>query len=303
MSTYNGENYIQEQLDSILALQKNFEVYILVRDDGSSDGTVAILKRYQERHQISLIMGENLGVNGSMWLLLEQCPDSDYYAFCDQDDVWAPDKLKKAVQHLQEKDNKIPLLFGSMSQIVFSDLSPHGTTLNPKKEISYYNAMVQNVIPGHTQVFNHMLRQVVLQHGAEKIHVIDWWFYLAASAVGEVVFLPECTVFHRQHNHNAVGYHTSPLAQLWTRLKNIRAGKANSISVQLADFYMRYKDDMPEEFQLETERYFLSMNHFGSRLNYACTCRAYRQTSVESIIFRFLYLIGKYNYEVSWKRL
>ncbi len=110
LSAYNGEKYIREQLDSLLA-QSLCGVEIFVRDDGSTDRTRGILEEYREQGMLSWIAGENLGPSQSFWQLLRNCDDADYYAFCDQDDVWDPDKLEVAVQALQQLDPVNPALY------------------------------------------------------------------------------------------------------------------------------------------------------------------------------------------------
>ena len=107
MSTYNGETYLREQLDSILAqdIQEapiNAYLKILVRDDGSSDGTVGILEDYKRKYPgvVDYYTGENMRTARSFWHLLRNAPDSDYYAFSDQDDFWLSGKLSRAVKIL-----------------------------------------------------------------------------------------------------------------------------------------------------------------------------------------------------------
>ena len=89
MSTYNGEKYIQEQLESILT-QTYHNIKIYVRDDGSSDQTLEILKKYENENKIILLKGTNKGFIGSFLTLLKECEEADYYAWCDQDDIWLP---------------------------------------------------------------------------------------------------------------------------------------------------------------------------------------------------------------------
>ena len=107
ISTYNGEKYIKEQIDSILnQTYKNIE--IVIRDDGSSDSTIEIIKEYQKKHSnIILKEGTNVGFIKSFFQLLGLA-DSDYYAYCDQDDVWMENKIELAVNALNEADNTKP---------------------------------------------------------------------------------------------------------------------------------------------------------------------------------------------------
>ena len=98
MSTYNGERYLREQIDSILQ-QIDVEIELIIRDDGSNDGTVQIIEEYASKYPcISYYCGDNVGVGKSFMELLKNAPTADYYAFSDQDDVWLKDKLIRAVK-------------------------------------------------------------------------------------------------------------------------------------------------------------------------------------------------------------
>ena len=107
LSSYNGEKYIREQLDSILA-QEGVNIQLLIRDDGSTDGTNSILTEYEQRcDNISVIYGINVGVIQSFFLLLEQAGSYPYIALADQDDVWLKQKLKRAIEKIKKEENNI----------------------------------------------------------------------------------------------------------------------------------------------------------------------------------------------------
>ena len=112
LSTYNGEKYLHEQLDSFLSLDGYENIRVLIRDDGSHDGTVSILKKYRDQYGFELILGDNLGVNRSVFELLKSADLScDMFALSDQDDVWLPHKINSALQALSTYDSGIPMLF------------------------------------------------------------------------------------------------------------------------------------------------------------------------------------------------
>ena len=101
MSTYNGEQYIKEQIESILnQTYSNMELYI--RDDGSKDQTVAILKKYEQDGKLHFSQGKNMGFINSFFEVMRTSGEADYYAWCDQDDVWLPEKIERAVKELQK---------------------------------------------------------------------------------------------------------------------------------------------------------------------------------------------------------
>lgn len=296
LSTYNGETYLREQLDSYLKLEGAEKTRVLIRDDGSTDHTPEILREYALKYGFEVIIGDNVGVNESMFWLFTHCDLScDYYALSDQDDVWMREKLKTAVSYLRNFDDSKPTMFASCSEIVDKELNFMGSSTIPTKGISFYNAMVQNVTPGHTQVFNKAMMLEVIEKGVSEVHVIDWWLYLVATGIGEIAFDREYTVKHRQHGNNAVGYDLYFWKKFVTRLKKVRADKGNGISLQLRAFYNRYGQVLIEEQKREVERYFSSQRNLFQRICYVATCRTFRQTWFETIVFKLLYVLGKYN--------
>ncbi len=294
LSTYNGQRFLREQLESYLRLDGSSEVKVLVRDDGSTDGTLDILQEYEEKYGFQVIAGENLGVNRSFFELLENRDKScAYFALSDQDDVWLSSKLQLACRELAQVDPHTPALFGSCSTVVTQDLVPIGSTLAPAAYPDFFNAMVQNIIPGHTQVMNNALAQLL--HYTDGVMVIDWWIYLVAAGLGVVCFTKEPTVLHRQHGSNSVGYVTSFLKKSINRLGRLKEGKAVAITKQLDSFYRLYRDDCKEEALAELNAYFLSQSDVHSRLRYIRSCNARREPKWENVIFKMMYLCGQYN--------
>ncbi len=296
MSTYNGERYLRGQLESYLKL-KNFEMCrVLIRDDGSTDGTREILKEYAQRDDFEIAYGENVGITDSYTWLLKHCDLScEFFCLSDQDDVWLPEKVRASVATLEQEDATLALLSASQTCITDAKLNPVQLSENPVRGVSFYNAMVQNVLPGHTQMLNRTMVELLISRGCNDVHVVDWWIYLVATGVGKVVFLPGYTVLHRQHGDNAVGVKIGVVDSTVRRLRYIREGRGNAFSKQLLAFYNRYQDLLPDEYRAETEKFFCSMKSLKSRISYVRCCRAYRQAKAEDIAFQILYVCGKYN--------
>lgn len=131
LSTYNGEKYLKEQIDSVLS-QKNVNVNILVRDDGSYDETKTILQKYQDEGKLKWYTGNNLKATYSFLDLLHNTPKADYYAFCDQDDVWNENKLIMAINKLENLPKYKPALYTGRLNITDSEL-------NIKKVVIFLN--------------------------------------------------------------------------------------------------------------------------------------------------------------------
>lgn len=157
LSAYNGETYIREQLDSLLA-QTLRNVEILVRDDGSTDGTRAILTEYAQQGALRWCACENLGPAHSFWRLLQDAPDADYYAFCDQDDVWDSDKLGIAVSALEHMDTSKPALYFGDVRVTDMNLRILAEHMVRPAPMDYPHALLRNLAPGCTYVFNRPAR-------------------------------------------------------------------------------------------------------------------------------------------------
>lgn len=301
LSTYNGAEYLRPQLDSYLKLE-GAAVKVLIRDDGSTDGTVAILDEYAEKHGFEIYKGENLGYIASMFRLIEHRDKScGYYATSDQDDVWLPNKLRIALEHIhrvemsQPVQPTPPVLFASLSSVVDSHLNPIGKSYAPGRGPSFYNAMVQNIAPGHTHVFNSSLMQLLDGSHHPDILVLDWWIYLIATAFGEVTFSEECTVLHRQHSDNSIGYELNPIRHFFQRLRRLADNHNAGITQQLQAFRQCFGEWLPEGKYKEIESFLAKQGNILKRLGYCRKTRCYRQSALETLIFKLLYIAGHYS--------
>lgn len=223
LSSYNGEKYIREQLDSILA-QENVAVKLLVRDDGSTDKTVEILKAYEEANDnIRVLYGENLGVIHSFFTLIEEAEEAEFTAFADQDDVWLPEKLFRAVSALEEQKSELPLVYCSAKQLVDEQLQPLRSgirygTVTP----DFGNALVENMCTGCTCVINREMQQLLKGRTPDFTVMHDFWIYLVGSCFGRVLYDKESYILYRQHSGNELGAASSLLENYKRRIKNFK---------------------------------------------------------------------------------
>jgi hypothetical protein len=215
LATYNGERFLREQIDSIMR-QTYAPVGILARDDGSSDGTVAILREYANGFPERFRVLEGSATGHAKWnfLCLLEASTAEYLAFADQDDVWAPDKIElemKAMRGLEEIHG------GNSSLLVFTDLSVVDQSLNilrpsfwaceglrPENVRRLQRMLMQNVVTGCTVLINRPLAKLTQPMPASS-HMHDWWIALLASAFGHAEFLATPTVLYRQHDQNVLG--------------------------------------------------------------------------------------------------
>ncbi len=204
MSTYNGERYLRPQLDSILA-QRDVAVRLLIRDDGSRDGTIDIIREYQSRHDnITLYQGENLGYVMSFMWLVNHCEPQEgcYYAFSDQDDVWDAEKLSEAVRLLKELDGSGPCLYYSDLKVVDQDLNFIRRANTWEGTIDKYKFAVFIGIRGCTMVYNHALQAMLYPCPVNDISGHDNYIGLVAFWLGRVVYDSNAHIHYRQTGSN-----------------------------------------------------------------------------------------------------
>ncbi len=208
LSTYNGEKYLSEQLDSLVE-QELRPTKILVRDDGSTDGTLAILDEYCEKYDfISYYTGENLKPARSFWNLIENAKEVDYYALCDQDDVWFKDKLKRAIELLEKEDNNIPLLYCSKYTLTDKDLNPIDSDVSSLYSFSdFAHALIYHTAPGCTFVFNEAARKRILEYDVNKEYCVihDAIIHKVVTLFGKMILDNESHMYYRQHGDNQIG--------------------------------------------------------------------------------------------------
>ncbi|MDM0075152.1 glycosyltransferase family 2 protein [Variovorax sp. J2P1-59] len=204
MSTWQGERHVEEQIRSILA-QLPPGGSILVRDDGSSDTTAQRIESFRDP-RITLIRGPNLGFVRSFFALLDAAPDdADIVMLSDQDDVWLPNKIARAVAHLRPLGDQ-PALYCSRLRLVDEALEPLGLSPEWKRAPSFRNALTENIVTGCTCAINRAALPLAQQYGdPDAIYFHDWWLYLVIAAFGQVIVDREPTILYRQHGGNAIG--------------------------------------------------------------------------------------------------
>ena len=221
MSTYNGEKYIEEQINSIF-FQKDVSVTLYIRDDGSTDSTVSIISRLSKNFNINVTIGENIGWRRSFMELVYLVPSTyEYYAFSDQDDVWLKEKLISSVKNLKEDD--VPALCCSAQTLVDQDLKPLRKELHMFPR-TFEEAMTNISCRGCTEVFN---KQLLLQLKAYKPSITfahDRWVARVANCLGIIHFDPASYILYRQHENNSAGnnYNVSLKDQIDRALKNYK---------------------------------------------------------------------------------
>ena len=209
ISTYNGSAYLREQLDSILS-QIGVQTIVVVRDDGSSDDTLDILNQYAIKHKNFIILqGDNCGAELSfhrLCLFAKNNLDTDYYAFCDQDDVWLPEKLKVAIDHIKIFESSKPNLYFSNLRMVDESLSELCDLFTENEVvISKQMSLLQIFTYGCTCVFNRTALEYYCKANLSKDIQHDNWVYVFSMFLGNVYYDTNSYILYRQHGSNLSG--------------------------------------------------------------------------------------------------
>ena len=216
LAAYNGEKYIGEQIDSLLAqAETGWELYI--HDDGSKDRTPEILDAYVRKDpaRIHIVRGPACGGAKDNFFFLMRQVRAPYIMFCDQDDVWLPEKIGKTISRMKTLEEQA----GAETPIlVFSDLSVVDEKLNPVAErlsvfqklypdrIKPEELVVQNVVTGCTMMINRALAELAVRpEKTDDVIMHDWWCAVVAACFGKISFVNSPLMLYRQHGNNTVG--------------------------------------------------------------------------------------------------
>lgn len=261
LSTFNGEKYLHEQIESILQ-QKSVDFSILVRDDESRDSTCEILNSYQEQGILRWYEGRNLKSAHSFFDLILHADFADFYALSDQDDYWINDKLDVAIEALSKFEDSKPALYFSKAKCVDEKLEEIKGNRYPKNALSFGTALLQNNVTGCTLVFNRALLQLLRQGIPATILMHDHWIYLVCKAFdGNVIYDPSSHILYRQHGNNVIGSNSNPL----DRFKKSGFFDNNRIRSKIAfELISIYGINMPKEQRITT---YMMVNYRDSLKN------------------------------------
>ena len=217
LATYNGERFVERQIESVLD-QMDDRCRLVIRDDGSTDATLSVVRRFISRQPDRVMLWEDegfsrLGACGSFGRLIEHS-DADYLVLCDQDDVWLPGRILKPLERIQAVEQasgvETPVLAHTDLVVVDENLQTIAPSFWSYSHIDPYlgsrlnRLVVQNVVTGCATVINRALaRRACPIPPRTPMH--DWWLGLVASAFGCVEAIPEATVLYRQHSDNRLG--------------------------------------------------------------------------------------------------
>lgn len=287
MATYNGEKYLDEQLNSIMMQRyKDWKLYI--SDDGSTDKTSQIIEKFRKKHsqRVFLLPKSNTcrvggGAAKNFFRLLlavktEIKSHDDYVAFCDQDDMWLPEKLEAVIYKMKEIESecgkKTPVLVHSDLKVVDENLSIISNSFFDFQKISpnrtkLENYMVQNNVTGCTMLINKPILDLI-DFAPNNCTMHDWWIALIAATHGKISCVMKPLVLYRQHGKNEVGAkNAKSLKFIAGKLKNIEKLKMNyrEMFSQAEIFLEHYGESISAEQRLILEQFvsMKDMNRIG----------------------------------------
>jgi glycosyltransferase involved in cell wall biosynthesis len=283
MSTYNGQEFLAEQLQSIEnQTHKNWR--LVLSDDGSSDATLAIAQQFQQKwgnDRLEIRQGPQSGFcQNFLSMACDPSIQADFYAFSDQDDVWMEDKLTKAMAYFAlNSDSDLPRVYCGRTQIVDKDLNFLGFSPLFALPRSFRNAIIQSIAGGNTMVFNKAAKEILEKAGLLQVVSHDWWLYqIIKGAGGFVYYDPEPSILYRQHDGCMVGANSSIMARI-DRVRYVLNGgfkRWNTMNFEalLCVQHLLTKDNRDILNTFETFRH----GNLKDRVRLLEVCGLYRQT-------------------------
>ncbi|MDX2007810.1 MAG: glycosyltransferase family 2 protein [Meiothermus sp.] len=259
LATYNGAKYLEAQLESLFS--QTFQHWrILARDDGSSDGTVEILRDFVERYpqRLEIIKDGQLGLGAKgNFARLMQHSRAPYVMFCDQDDIWLPNKIEQTLGAMLTLEATIgrqtPILVCTDLAVVDGNLQAIAPSLaayqhlEPASGQPWKKLLVQNFVTGCTVMINQALCERAMPIPPEaKMH--DWWLGLVAGVFGHLEYIPTATLLYRQHGSNDTGAAAWNLATIRRKATTIQQSIRSS-QQQARAFQLRFGGQIPRVIQ------------------------------------------------------
>ena len=298
LCTYNRARFLGEQLDSLEA-QTHQNWVIIASDDGSTDQTLEILQQYQAKWpngKLTIRSGPKKGFcQNFLSLACDASIQADYYAFCDQDDVWLPEKLAVALENIASNQRAdVPYLYCGRTKYVNEKLKPCGMSPLFVFPPSFRNALVQSIAGGNTMVFNQSAKLLMEKVGSVDVPSHDWWMYQIISGVeGDVFYDRNPQLLYRQHEFALVGENNSfpaKMERVWMLLQG-RFQKWNTQNIkmlkQVNHLLVKNHQEILKMFEI------LRSARIKDRIRLMQVCGLYRQTRVQTLELYIAVLLNK----------
>lgn len=262
MTTYNGEKFLDNQIESIISQSfKDWKLY--VRDDGSSDRTTDILNKYVLKDKRINRITDNLGNMGvkSSFLYLLKITDADYFMFCDQDDIWLPQKIECSLRAIKKCSTRLPgLVYTNLTTFYGEDTYKRSNFYSRMDMANLNRILSSNGITGCTVMINRAMAEFTKYIDPTRIVMHDWWFGMCATTIGNVAYISTSTILYRQHDNNQVGTDTNIFKRLLRIFNYTDEMKRQVVAVEQAKYFIEtYQNELSEANKKEIED-FVTLN-------------------------------------------
>lgn len=297
MATLNGGPYIADQLDSLI-VQTHSNWKIVISDDGSRDGTVDIVNKWATKvgeEKVEFRLGRSQGYSQNF--LSMACDPSiraDFYAFCDQDDIWLPSKNEGALAVLTKIESTRPALYCGRTYYGDQNGMVYGISRKFNKAPSFSNALLQNIAGGNTMVFNHAAKILLEKVGRVNAISHDWWIYQLISGAGGFVYY-DCVphIIYRQHKNSLIGARDgvfNAIIRIYELLKG-RYRRYNNFQCECLSKAKHFLE--PKNVSLLEWFQTMRNSNLFTRLVFFFRSGVYRQTKTGSLGFLFALILRK----------
>lgn len=299
LATYNGEKFLKTQLDSLIEqTYENIDIY--VRDDCSTDNTVEFIKNYIESNKSGkrIILLENNGVNlrppKSFYQIARECEPAEYYAFCDQDDVWYPDKIKWAVEELEKKKytNK-PLVYFSAYDYYMSDGSFIRHSPEQKENIGLTDVLYCTPASGFLLVFNHEACKQFILDVDPGIEMHDRWLIRCCVCFGDTIYDKRFTASHIRHTEAVTAEDSNTIGLLKGFFQKEVFGPASVEAKQNLIYFAKVFEDRLSNEQKKKMALFIKKNGLITQIRKIFYPHALRSRVPGDIALRILFVLGR----------
>ena len=254
LSTYNGERFLRKQLDSLVNQSLRDNIHLYVRDDGSKDDTLRILEEYKDKISLTIIKGVNIGSAMSFWEMFTKVDIiADYYAFCDQDDIWDSDKIEKGIRFLQGNES-IPCLWCSNCRLIDANDVIIKEKMNKKGlKLELCSQFVCGTTQGCAMLCNDALRRYIISKKVDRFPMHDFVLMTYALAKGKVIYDDVPSFSYRIHTGNVVARGGKTVI---SRLKiSFDAWFSYKHKNQLSDYAAKFLKDNENHLDRDTAKY------------------------------------------------
>lgn len=294
ISTYNGEKFLREQIESIEKQKGDFILDLWVRDDGSNDGTIAILKEYAAKGILTWYNGTNQRSAKSFLDLLRHCGRYDYYAFCDQDDVWYADKIARGIAALKKEQR--PALYFSNARMVDRNLEDLGRNVYRIAPHTDFDTLaIAGGLLGCTMILNGKLRELLCSgKKPEKLVMHDFYVALVCSAMGgKILYDPVPSMKYRQHEKNVIGVPKGKIDKIKSRVSYLTKEPEVSIAEQAESVLQIYGSQMNLEKRKWLQNVAGYRQKIRTRIALALSTKTKYDSKNKAVSLRAALLLGK----------